>query len=465
MNYYLRISYLCYPIPTFTKMKTKTFLLYLLLFPVIGFTQSQRTEGYGYLLDSVIKISSTVLTVPLTAMKQQYSYNLMNKLTKFESFSNRNYYPHIDSITWEITDRESHYYDAQYNLVEDVYEGLMPPLWIWKFKYRNTYEYQTEKTVSTWYEWDWYENDWNWKPDMQIIDSVSGPLVKKNRILRFWRDNTGNWENNSWDLTTCQENGLTDTIWAYHWYDTVFSPVSISAYDYTYYPDTIFCYSIYPDTINYTKSFYNTDSTLWQEIYYSKPAGSNTFTATSKTVEQYNSMHEKLSYKHYVWQTPENQWRIMTKAEWVYDDEGKLIEDKSYTSWDTINPESIIKYYYYFYNNLLKKRVEYPQANNHQIYNEYHYYYTFSWVNTPEQKGDERILLFPNPAHEQIRFNGMGLKHRTVSYSIFDVTGRQISRGKTRAGCSIDISNLIPGIYTVVINNKTKLLNGKFIKY
>ncbi len=74
----------------------------------------------------------------------------------------------------------------------------------------------------------------------------------------------------------------------------------------------------------------------------------------------------------------------------------------------------------------------------------------------------EKMLLsvFPNPANDLIKISSL---EEGINFQICDVTGRLQSEGDyTRKG--INISQLLPGIYTIVINGDDGIAAGKFIK-
>jgi hypothetical protein len=76
---------------------------------------------------------------------------------------------------------------------------------------------------------------------------------------------------------------------------------------------------------------------------------------------------------------------------------------------------------------------------------------------------DEPIKIFPNPSHDVIEFYLNGLTVREIE--IIDGNGKCIhSESIDDFRGTLDISDLTPGQYFLIINTSKGLLKGKFIK-
>ncbi|MEQ8703214.1 MAG: T9SS type A sorting domain-containing protein [Phaeodactylibacter sp.] len=73
-------------------------------------------------------------------------------------------------------------------------------------------------------------------------------------------------------------------------------------------------------------------------------------------------------------------------------------------------------------------------------------------TSTGEVPIDQRIGIFPNPVRDQLNFDFNGTNPTTVMIS--DLTGKQVMKPTRVTSNSIDISNLIPGIYYVTLRDK-----------
>ncbi len=76
-------------------------------------------------------------------------------------------------------------------------------------------------------------------------------------------------------------------------------------------------------------------------------------------------------------------------------------------------------------------------------------------VDSVEKNG---IILFPNPAKNEIRFKGI---NKISDYEIYFIDGKFIKKGRYNPSNAIDISDLKPGIYFIKINDKTMKFSKK----
>lgn len=79
------------------------------------------------------------------------------------------------------------------------------------------------------------------------------------------------------------------------------------------------------------------------------------------------------------------------------------------------------------------------------------------------ENSNEISMIYPNPVVDQLHFKQTeDLKH----IAIFDINGRNVMRTYNRAVITsgLDVSNLVSGVYIVVIESSSKVYNTKFIK-
>ena len=86
-------------------------------------------------------------------------------------------------------------------------------------------------------------------------------------------------------------------------------------------------------------------------------------------------------------------------------------------------------------------------------------------------KSQEQLTLFPNPASDNISFELNFTKPENVQVSVKDITGREILRkdfGKIQAGnttpFTLDVSKLRAGMYIIEMNGEERKAVGRFTK-
>ncbi|MBS1573279.1 MAG: T9SS type A sorting domain-containing protein [Bacteroidetes bacterium] len=80
-------------------------------------------------------------------------------------------------------------------------------------------------------------------------------------------------------------------------------------------------------------------------------------------------------------------------------------------------------------------------------------------LSTQEIKGNSEILIYPNPAHNEISIQGI---IKNTPYKLFFSTGQLIQKGIYQPKTTIDISHLEKGIYIIEINSeKLKFIKNK----
>ena len=83
----------------------------------------------------------------------------------------------------------------------------------------------------------------------------------------------------------------------------------------------------------------------------------------------------------------------------------------------------------------------------------------FEFDTSVEPVADREIKIYPNPASESIRLEGLSGKN--IGYSIYDINGNIVKEGKYTN--NINISELIPGFYQIMIDDGKNSIY-KFVK-
>lgn len=77
----------------------------------------------------------------------------------------------------------------------------------------------------------------------------------------------------------------------------------------------------------------------------------------------------------------------------------------------------------------------------------------------------KKIKLYPNPSNESIILSNNGNLNDNFTYTIFDLTGRQVLNGNSKYNKQINIKNLTKGNYFIQIETKKgEILKEKLIK-
>jgi hypothetical protein len=80
-------------------------------------------------------------------------------------------------------------------------------------------------------------------------------------------------------------------------------------------------------------------------------------------------------------------------------------------------------------------------------------------LSTQEIKGNSEILIYPNPAHNEISIQGIA---KTLPFKLFFSTGQLVQKGIYLPKATIDISHLEKGTYIIEINSeKLKFIKNK----
>ncbi|NOX84659.1 MAG: T9SS type A sorting domain-containing protein [Chlorobi bacterium] len=439
-------------------MKTFTNALLLVLISNISFAQGPRNEGDGYLLDSVYKYSKNWYEIEVV-QKEYYYYNLLNQIKLIKSFKNKTGFP--DPAEWYWTEKENYYYDDQNRLKSDIFSKRDFDETDWTYDHKYEYEYSDIMQSQASAYWDLTVN--NWMNGMKEIDSIKQPEDMEESFLRqFWNEEAGEWQNELWFDTLYRDNGLIDSIVFTNYYLDSNVTIYYNLYDYTFYPDTLFIYE-YGSSPNvyYHKIFYTEDSSMKYE-YLIRINDDGSHEKMHRETEAFNDQHWLVQRTSALWSNTYQEWMILYKDSLIYNELGLVIR------FNQCMPDQRRTDFEYNDENLLKRKKYYFSMPDTTLYRRWDYFYTYTYVDVPESVSGTtgRILLYPNPARENIYFNNIKTKNQGLSYQIFDLTGKPIRSGRIKAEDNhINIENLIPGNYLIRISVKNKMWTGRFIKY
>jgi hypothetical protein len=76
------------------------------------------------------------------------------------------------------------------------------------------------------------------------------------------------------------------------------------------------------------------------------------------------------------------------------------------------------------------------------------------------EQAQDGFSVYPNPAVDVVTLRGAGLNEEVALY---DMTGKLVLTGRT-AGGTLNVGNLLPGVYQVVLTNKGSKVRTRFTK-
>ena len=436
-------------------MKHATFTIVVIVILSLMFHPLAIAQEDGFLLDSV-RETTTMGYGTYTIRKSYYYYNDFNQLKFINKFTNKNSFP--DTADWYCTGKEYEYYDDSHRLTEHLTENKYTFETDWSEKHKWEYGYNDTTYIQTSSFWDFDSGVWLY--GQRIIDTLKPPEAKEtSRLFQEWYDESGDWENEYWNDTIFLQDFSVDSVlridWPYGYPEN--TDTVIRKYDYSN-SDTTYVHEhgpwgLYLDKIYFADdSLTGGDTTLKCDDFFDIDENNDT-TPLMRYRYYYDGENRLIRYAKYMKFT--EGWYPESILKYTYDEDGFLIkfEDCCYNA---------VTYYYYNDDGLMWKKI----YNHGMPISTFYYFYSYTYVSTPKNLSSSanKILFYPNPAQNEIRFNG--LQNLQKQYQIFDVTGRPVKQGYIpKSSNSINISNLIPGNYFTVITSNNITYRGKFIKY
>lgn len=100
-------------------------------------------------------------------------------------------------------------------------------------------------------------------------------------------------------------------------------------------------------------------------------------------------------------------------------------------------------------------------ADGQPTFKRYEFEMTFGSISQTEALGAEKLLIYPNPADDVLRWIG-GDESRPMTFRIFDVSGRILKQGVLQGG-SLCVEDLHDGAYVIEMRSNTKLHSSQFV--
>jgi len=435
------------------------YLLYFKVFAFIFVINSALAQEGAFLIDST-RETLTMGYGTYTKTKQYYYYNNFNQLKLLDIYTNKNSFP--DTADWQNTVKAYHYYDSQQRVVKD--SSVSRKAWenSWSGKYKMEHEYSDTTTIKTSYSWDFAFGNWN--KGERYIDTLRAPEDMETSYLRqYWWDPSGQWENDLWVDTVFFQSGLIDSIYKTLWVvgDPSVTQSSFTKYDYTLYPDTLLIYHWEIGYYILNKIYYTEDSLKKYKFSYKTTLDTVVTDTLYRTIYFFDDEQRVIKYESANWNPWYHDWVVSAIITYEYNEKGLLIQ-KDYIGG---GPTQRTKYEYND-DDLLWKQTYYDNADDLTYFTTDYYYYSYTYVSTPEQVANnfQEIVFYPNPSNSVIHFNWN--TDAAKQYMIYDITGRMVTQGKLfNRENTIDVSNLLSGYYIVVISSVNKISQGRFIKY
>jgi len=435
----------------------QTILLFSVLISMSFFNNSMAQQD-GFLIDST-RETLTMGYGTYTKYKCYYYYNDFNQLKFIDTYTNKNSFP--DTADWQNTGNEYHYYDGQQRVVKDLYQSRKAWETDWSQKSKMEYQYSDTTNIKTSFYWDFTIGNWN--NGAKYIDSLKAPgELETSHLMQYWVDETGQWGNNYWVDTVFIQPEMVDSIQKTYWVpgDTTILQTNIILYDYTYYPDTLFIYEFVPSYYLLSKVFYSEDSLTKYNYTYHAVNGIITDTISRK-IYHFDAQQREIKYEKADWRPADHYWSTLTVILHEYNENGLLVQ----YDYQSAGSNARTKYDYND-NNLLWRKIHYSDTHDLTHFSTVYYYYTYTYVGMQENdsKQYKEMLFYPNPVKNTIYFKGLQSKEKF--YRIVDVTGRVLKKGKlSKTGQSINVSELIPGYYSIILITGNQSYKGKVIKY
>ncbi len=166
----------------------------------------------------------------------------------------------------------------------------------------------------------------------------------------------------------------------------------------------------------------------------------------------------------YKWDAELNDWVKYRRYEYSYDEAGNRILDTRY-DWDSeLNNWVEYRKYEYSYdevgNKTLYARYGWDSDLDDWLLNQKSFYYYSELYEVFDQLPDIEIILYPNPTSGIINIVGLT---ELAEVKLYSIQG-QLMKSIMQVAYTIDISDLIPGIYILNLQAQDQILVWKVMK-
>jgi hypothetical protein len=235
------------------------------------------------------------------------------------------------------------------------------------------------------------------------------------------------------------------------------------------------------DVILSSHYHWNSDSSLWhnefdvQFIYDDNRKLTQKLTTFHEPFQEYLTAKKKTEYTYdpdgkltqlinYTLFKDNTEWSGSTKEESIYDASGNKTQ-RIVTSWNNIEWENYMTfdYSYDINGNKIEETDHWWNFNNQVWVTKYHinWYYSEKSVNGLPGNRDLEILVYPNPATDQITIDTGDLRSATLE--LFDISGKHLISQTLSGRQLISVSHLQKGVYLYSIKSDQRVLQGKII--
>ncbi len=217
--------------------------------------------------------------------------------------------------------------------------------------------------------------------------------------------------------------------------------------------------------VNYQKSTYTYDANGNNTQYLNQKwdASSQTWTNYYKSTYTFDDNGNRINTTSFSWDKNESVWIKNRQTIYTYDDDDNLVQ-YLYQKWDSNTNTWVDDTKATYGRDANGNVIQYVKQNwdseagmwtNYLKYDNY-----WSSMSTATENIATNITLYPNPAHNTLYIKGIN----SGELSIFTMDGKLVTHKKISTN-KINISNLQPNSYLIIINSQNKTIVRKFIKH
>ena len=438
------------------KQLATTILIVITFYQAFAQSNANNQEGM-HLKDSVIKTQAHFGYGVRVSQKDVYKYNLNNLVKLNDKFTNIHWF--TDSIDWKKTEKTHYTYANQNTLTQMIREKRAVDAEDWVNDYKLVYTNNQGDLVKTSHDW---ENN-SWQQSGRWINSWNPTNFESSQLMQRWNNNIGEWENYRRKDTIFTMDGMFDTIKLFIWFSpNVMDTGFIEAFDYSYYPDTIFSYVTQNNSNDIIKQYHDNNLNANVELTYRNIGDTNNYRPFLRKLYYLDENQNIISYMTQSWDVENCLWNTFSQFDYHYNFLNLLYETLYYLLGDTTYP---FRKTTYAYNSeyLVSKRVVYNEPANPDEYTMHEYYYTLRYVDIFEEAISQQTKAYPNPAQSLVFIDNSKLTYR--HYKVYDFSGKLVQSGKLhQENKFIDISALPTGNYVLSLQGINTTYSQQLIK-
>ncbi len=374
------------------------------------------------------------------------------------------------TFLWEKDSKTEYSYDGNGNISQVINEDWNAANQSWVPAGKTDYSYDSNDNLIQIIDFEWSVSGNQFINSSKVDRTVDESGLETEALISIWSTPPGEWVD-VWKYEydyTVNESLLLET--EYMWDENAMDWVLSWKAEYTYNGD---------DKLSVTEEFnWDSDATLWTNswktnLFYDANGNvdrqlDSTYLESSGIWQErglaeytYDDLYNPLTEIYSQWDEGSAQLVLSSRYEYIYEDgilltelivppiswfvadyrEQMVSKPLGYVSYDYNTETSTFDPYYregYLYNEHFPTRV--------------HAFETLPFAS-----------IFPNPAREYITLEFEG-KFHTVSFELFDVTGRRVLLKQVSNGESLNLEGLQKGLYLYRISEKEQVQTGKLMK-